>query len=508
MRARLFECIAAALLACCVACSAGSEDELEDVTHAPESLHVDIRIARCRLDPRVRTNVVALDVCVGADLFLRETFNGNGRSCASCHRVERNFTIDPEFIASLPGDDALFVAEFNPTLAGLERPAEMRALSLILENADGFGDDPTARFVLRSVPHNLSMGTSVTRAANDTVTPPDDRTGWSGDGAPNDGRLRDFQTGAIVQHYPKSLARVAGTDFRLASDDELDRIDLFMRRLGRTNELNLPGAKMADAGAESGRLTFLSDAARCNGCHGNAGANTGGANRNFNTGVESARTEALAAFPVDGGFLGAPANPDGSFGNGTFNTPPLIEAADTGPFFHTATSISGASAHDTSVAETIEQAVAFYDSPAFNASPAGAFGAIDLTASQIDDVGRFLRVVNAAFNAQLALKRIDAGLELVNHFQNRHRLIQRRTLALAVVEIEDALEVLSAVRNLNASSQSRLRRAVDNLEVAIATSSHVTRQSRIASARNETFAAFTALGTGLDLIIGDGTVMF
>ncbi len=40
------------------------------------------------------------------------------------------------------------------------------------------------------------------------------RTGWSGDGAP--GTLREFLTGAIMQHYPKTRARVAGRDFRLA----------------------------------------------------------------------------------------------------------------------------------------------------------------------------------------------------------------------------------------------------------------------------------------------------
>ena len=106
-----------------------------------------------------------------------------------------------------------------------------------------------------------------------------------------------------MQHYTKSLSRVAGTDFRLATDGELDRIDHFMRQIGRLNELDLTTVVLSDANADAGRTRFLS--VGCNGCHGNAGANAsfgGGGNRNFNTGVESARNVALAAFPHDGGF--------------------------------------------------------------------------------------------------------------------------------------------------------------------------------------------------------------
>src|SRR5262249_32416792 len=144
------------------------------------------RIAACASDPRVITSTVSTDVCVGADLFLRETFGGNGRSCATCHRVEDNFTIDPTFISKLPANDPLFVAEFDPDLAGLEIPATMHRFGVILENVDGFAPDPRTHFVLRSVPHTLSLATSVTRAPGDTVTPPAERTGWSGDGAPGD----------------------------------------------------------------------------------------------------------------------------------------------------------------------------------------------------------------------------------------------------------------------------------------------------------------------------------
>jgi mono/diheme cytochrome c family protein len=487
-----------------------TDDATDDTTAVEvQSLSEGERHSRCGSDPRVVAGAVSLDVCIGGDLFFRETFDGNGRSCATCHRTDGNMAIDAAFISRLPPSDPLFVAEFNPTLAGLEIPAQMRRFGLILENVDGFAPDPRVRFVLRSVPHTLSMSTSVTRAAGDPVTPPVERTGWGGDGAPGSGSLRDFQTGAITQHYTKNLARVVGRDFRLATSTELDKIELFMRQTGRTNELDLTTVVMKDARAEAGRARFL--AVGCNGCHANAGANAGfggGGNRNFATGVESARHPALASFPRDGGFLGAPANPDGSFGNGAFNTPPLIEAADTGPFFHTATTVSGASAHNTDEAKTIEQAIAFYDSPAFNNSPSGLVGPINLTATEIDDIGRFLRGVNATFNAAQAIKRLEAAAKLVSRFANTNLTTQREMLRLANAEVIDAIEVLSGVSSLNAAALSSLRSARTFVDDARITTSSSRRASSIAEARRLLGTVTANIGTNLGYTIGEGTVMF
>lgn len=475
-----------------------------------QALSLDDRIAACSHDPRVVTGTTSVDTCVGADLFLRETFAGNGRSCATCHRVDRNFGIDTAFMAQLPPSDPLFVAELNPALAGLEIPEQMRRFGLILENLDGFDPDPRTQFVLRSVPHTLSLATSVTRAPGDLVKPPADRTGWSGDGAPGDGTLRDFQTGAITQHYPNSLARVAGEDFRLADDGELDRIDHFMRQVGRVNELDLTIVAMADARAEAGRTRFLS--VGCNACHANAGANAGfggGGNRNFNTGVESARHPDLAAFPRDGGFLGTPANDDGSFGNGTFNSPPLIEAADTGPFFHTATSVIGASAHDTDTADTIEQAIAFYDSPAFNNSPSGQVGPIDLTADEIDDIGRFLRGLNATFNAAQSIKRLDAALALISTFQGGYPDIRNELLRLANVEIDDAIRVLEEVPDLNLTAVRLLVVARSLIDQARSQDLPPELTHALVEASRDVLSSMIGVvGSNLSYTIGDGTVMF
>lgn len=75
-------------------------------------------------------------------------------------------------------------------------------------------------------------------------------------------------------------------------------------------------------------------------------------NFNFNTGVEQALQNQIGPAgdplrPPDGGFgtdplggfdneanVAMPFRIDGSFGNGTFNTPPLVEAAAKGVFFH------------------------------------------------------------------------------------------------------------------------------------------------------------------------------
>ncbi len=52
----------------------------------------------------------------GREFFFNETFNGNGRTCGTCHPFTNNFTLNAQDIAALPNDDPLFVAEFNPNL--------------------------------------------------------------------------------------------------------------------------------------------------------------------------------------------------------------------------------------------------------------------------------------------------------------------------------------------------------------------------------------------------------
>src|SRR3989454_8342466 len=238
-------------------------------------------LSACKTPPPAPVDPVAR----GREIFFNETFGGNGRTCGTCHPAENNFTIDPAFIATLPPDNPLFVAETNAELKkNFENPKLMRQFGLILENLDGF-DDLENKFVMRGVPHVLAMRTSV----NSNQGP---RTGWSGDGAPGDGSLRPFATGAVIQHFTKTLNRISGVDFRLPTDEELDALEAFQLSLGRQQDLALP-LRLKGTVPKRGQEIFLDNTlGKCNICHVNAGAtaNFPGrgslGNANFNTGVE------------------------------------------------------------------------------------------------------------------------------------------------------------------------------------------------------------------------------
>jgi hypothetical protein len=388
----------------------------------------------------------------GERLFFEETFGGNGRTCGTCHRAEDNFGLTPAFIATLPANDPLFVAETNPALRqNFENPRLMRGFGMILENLDGFRDVANV-FTMRGIPHTLAMRTSV----NSAVGP---RTGWSGDGAPGDLSLRSFATGAVIQHFTKTLARVPGEDFRLPTEQELNDIEAFMLSLGRQQDLTLP-LQLKSVVATRGQAIFVNPAlGKCNACHFNAGANGDPAvfgpdagNRNFNTGVEN-----LPDQPAD--LTGEKVPPDDGFGtpgNGEFNTPPLVEAADTGPFFHN------------NAIETIEGAVAFYNGAAFNESPAGILlrnatgSGITLDATQVVAVAAFLRVINA-------LENIRQAVAYVEEARSVDRTRATRQLRLASEETNDAVQVLSG-GGLHPLAVQRLQAARRILDEAAASS--------------------------------------
>ncbi len=380
----------------------------------------------------------------GREIFFDETFDGNGRTCGTCHRAENNFTIDAAFIATLPDDDPLFVAETQPDLgANFENPRLMRQFGLILENLDGFSDLENI-FTQRGVPHTLGLSKSVD-------SPGGPRTGWSGDGAPLDGSLRAFAVGAVIQHFTLTTNRVPGVDFRLPTEEELDALEAFQLALGRQEDLDLP-LELKGSVAQRGQEIFLDNTlGKCNICHRNAGANAtvggqDGGNANLNTGVEN-----LIDQPID--QIGERVPPDDGFGvpgDGTFNTPPLVEAADTGPFFH-----------NNSI-ETVEGSVAFYNSDAFNNSPSGQFLAsidpngvgIDLEATQVVAVAAFLRVINALENIRVSVELIEGGLgrrfALFGDFDEQ--------LRIAAFEIEDAVMVLTGA-GLHPEAVAHLKRA-------------------------------------------------
>jgi hypothetical protein len=440
--------------------------------------------------------LVSQAVGEGADLFFRETFGGNGRTCGTCHRAENNLGLDVDFISTLPAEDKLFIAELPPSeggVPGLERPRLLRGHAQILMNSDGF-ENPTGKFVMRAAQHTLSLATSITPPDN---RQPVQRTGWGGDAAPGTGALRLLPNAAVQQHFTRTLNRVAGTDFILPTDVQLDNMEAFTLASGRLNELNLANVRLTNAAAQAGRARF----GFCSGCHSEAGASIRfGFNININTGVERAPdpSQTTEPHPRDGGFGAAVAfnfDCDGDrtldcFGNGSFNVPPLIEAADTEPFFHN---------HS---AATLEDAVAFYATEAaFQGNP------IPLSQTDVRDIAAFLRVLNAAFNSAISIQRNTAALTLEKSRGTGTRETVNMLLALSNSEATDAIEVLSH-RKLHPQAIRLLNNAISLNSRAIAERPTNVRQSLIRKALKDLRTAKAQFGTGLDFTLGEGNLLF
>jgi cytochrome c peroxidase len=406
----------------------------------------------------------------GRQLFVSETFAGNGRTCATCHVETNNFTVDPELMATLPAGDPLFVAETNAALATLENSDLLRRFGLILVDADGF--DPSRGFVFRGTQNVQALANSMTPldpsfgsdfSSNGRNPNPPERLGWGNDGAP----LRDFALVAIAQHATRTMNRVADVDFRIPTDEELDALAAYQLSLGRQEDFSLPTLELKSALASTGKTLFLDSGnlfeptphKNCNGCHFNGGGTAGmsfnpatpgfprvdGSPRGFNiaspTNVNEIPLALELGLPRDGGFGQIP-TVFGSFGNTEdlpppfghleieeFNSPPVVESADTGPFFHNHT-----------IAD-LESAVAFYGTPAFKASLiAGAFPveiSSDPNDPEVQAIAAFLRVLNA-------LENIRSSIGVAERGRTMTRVADLRDLArLALAETRDALQVLS-----------------------------------------------------------------
>jgi len=240
----------------------------------------------------------------------------------------------------------------------------------------------------------------------------------------------------VIQHFTKTLNRVAGVDFRLPTDEELDALEAFQFSLGRQQELALP-LPLKGTVARRGQELFLDrEVGKCFFCHTNAGANgdpsifgPNAGNRNFNTGVED-----LPDQPQD--LTGELVPPDDGFGipgDGTFNVPSLIEAADSGPFFH-----------NNSI-QTIEGAVAFYDGDSFNESPAGQLleqatgSSIEIDGTQVVEIAAFLRVINVLENIRQSIELLEpVAKRSVQSVAQASRLLDR-----AAAETRDSIDALA-----------------------------------------------------------------
>ena len=416
---------------------------------------------------------VAAQVDQGGNLFNGETFQGNGRTCATCHIASLNFALPPSNIQSRFGTvsttfDPLFIGEMKPSsfdpgydfnlntlvltdtvssdapcigtlqgmltsgsgataatakvltqvspttylvyggmnpalsgtvsdrnsctgtvesitagslgaitgssVLGLEDPKRMRTSldtvnfpqgrGLILENIDGFSPTPTPP-VFRKSPHLLNL--------NERFGP----FGLSG----NFATLQLFATGAVTQHFPRTLARNSGgsaPDFRLPTSDELAALEAFMRAQefpAGTDPDKFNFSRFVLTAAQQRGFNDFFGAANCSFCHSGTVFTDGAL---FDTGVvnQTINSSGIDNLPCEGTPCGSRA----------FVVRQLFNVANLGPFFHDGS------------AATLQDVLAFYNSSFFNTSPGAAFsGTINTAAigpTATDDIIAFLEGIS------------------------------------------------------------------------------------------------------------------
>jgi hypothetical protein len=413
------------------------------------------------------TIAVASQVDQGGNLFNGETFEGNGRTCGTCHVASLNFALPPSNIQSRFSTvsatfDPLFLGETKPssfdpgfdfnlntlvltdtvpsaapcigtlegiitsgsgatakvltqvspttylvyggmnpalsgsvsdsnscsgtvvsitagslgassTVLGLEDPKRMRTSAdtvnfpqgrgLILENIDGF--PPTAP-VFRKSPHLLNL---------------DQRFGSFGLSG-NFANLQLFSTGAVTQHFPRTLARNSGgsaPDFRLPTPGELAALESFMRAQEfpagtDPNKFNL-NRFVVTAAQQRGFNAFFG-AAKCSFCHSGTVLTDGTL---FDTGLvnQTINSAGIDNLPCEGTPCGSRA----------FVVRQLFNIANLAPFFHDGS------------AATLQDVLAFYNSSSFNNSPgalsfSGPINTAAIGPTATDDIIAFLEGIS------------------------------------------------------------------------------------------------------------------
>jgi cytochrome c peroxidase len=357
-----------------------------------------------------KKQTLAALIAQGKTLFFSGTFRGNGRTCGTCHRENRNLTIDIDFIDGLPSTDRLFVTELDPTnLPGfnplnpnqpaMEDPVMMRTRGLILENIEGF-----ARV-------NAT-------ATGDFVNPPFFRAPPSlfnleFNGAPYGlsgccADLQSFATAAVIQHFTKTLTRAVGTDFVLPTSTELKALEAFMlsntspangnfKISGRNSLLSTrsdPRATDTTRAEVRGRDLF--ETVGCTACH--LGPVGTGGSVNLDTGVE-ALEHALTLPHTPTPTL------DTGDGAGQFQIPQLFGLRKN-QFFHTGLlgNKTVALSLQTLQFTNLRDAVSFYVTDQFLGSPGGletelAFpgtlaSLANMSPADIDDIAHFLEAIS------------------------------------------------------------------------------------------------------------------
>ena len=329
----------------------------------------------------------------GFQVFTEEEFDGNGRTCSTCHLPEEQYNIAPSDIAAMDGDELAKVLASN--VPGLENTILVVERGLFNveggpheEGGPAAEDDaedcndghecegPVFRGSMTVGPFGLTTG------APGVPGLPSPALGWAANGSPTpaspggsvhhgffdpdaDGSTRAFAAGAVAQHFTTCLERTNGTGtdadcFRRPTAEELDALDAFQHWLGRRDEFDIGLMTFSDYRADAGRSLYMENELGCNVCHGNGGSQfLGGANGNINqhSDVDEERHQLAAKtgvfIPEDEGIAVDPPGPQ-PLSAGAFNIQPVIEAVRKGEiFFHN-------SAVFTPHGSGIETAMSFY----------------------------------------------------------------------------------------------------------------------------------------------------
>jgi hypothetical protein len=101
---------------------------------------------------------------------------------------------------------------------------------------------------------------------------------------------------------------------------------------------------------------------------------------------------------------------------------------------------------------------------------------------------------------------LQAVSTLAARFNDTRADIQSRLLELAVVELDDALEVLSL--DIYPDAQEQLSKAKAEITLALAATTWSERQTRTANALAQCQAARALFGSKVDFVLGAGNLMF
>lgn len=364
----------------------------------------------------------------GFKLFTEETFEGNGRSCGTCHIPGRQYNINPTDIKRASWKDRKLI--FATSTPGLENPTLVKKLALFnIEGGDALNPDideeghhPVFRGSMTLGPlARTSIGPPVIADGVIQLGLHDPKIGWSGNGSPGapdinpalpgnqadpnhplfqfhhgnkdinaDKSIRAFANGAIAQHNPKTLARIAKSsvcdpdinkpdapcdkpyDFRFATDAELDDMQAFQEWLGRRDEFRIETLIFKNKHAIKGKALYMSNQAGCNVCHADGGsgfralartpAPAVNIHQHSDINEEAARIAAETGvfIPEDPGISITPPPPNDVTEAHAFNGQPVIEAARKETFFH-----------NHAFTGSIEKAAEFYFTDNFNNSTIG-----------------------------------------------------------------------------------------------------------------------------------------